>query len=172
MSLLDVIIAGIVLVPVAFATLFALGWAGVGPLARTDERAADADSAVPPNVSLRPGETVEYATDPKRGRWKLCVAGGILLAPFVWGVALVVYGLRVRKRPQYIVTDERIIEARPDRTESYDYERVSQVQTGAEVLESLAGRGHVTFSVDERQLISLTWMSDPEALVGVISRYA
>lgn len=174
MSVAEIFAAGVVLVPIAYVGLLVLGKLGVGPLAseaRSDTDNRDSTAGVPRSMSLEPGETVEYGIDPKRGRWKYHAALGVFMLPFGWGIPILIYSFRVRKRPQYVVTNRRIIEASPDHLASYDYEDISQIQAGAGVLESLLNRGNVQFSVDNRQLITLSWMRNPEHLAGLIDEH-
>lgn len=174
MSVAEIIGAGIVLVPIVYVVVVVIAKLGAGPFA-SDAQARDdsfgSTARVPETVSLRAGETVEYQTDPKRNRWKYHALVGVLTLPFGWGIPTLVYAFRVRKRSQYIVTDRRIIEASPDGVASYDYEDISQVQTGARVLESLLNRGNVQFNVDNRQLITLGWMEKPDDLGGLLEKH-
>jgi hypothetical protein len=174
MSVADVIAAGVVLAPIAYGSLIVLGKLGVGPFASEAGFSTDATNAtarVPGIVSLNAGEAVKYQTDPKRDRWKYHAIMGVFLLPVGWGIGLLIYAYRVRKRSRYVVTDERIIEESPDGVVSYDYESISQVQSGARVLESLFSQGNVQFSIDNRQLVTLGWMQNPDELAGLIDKH-
>lgn len=118
-------------------------------------------ATLPARVDLDPGEQPVVATSVDRSRWVPLAVVGVLTVFFVWGLALLVYAWRLRRRPQYVFTDERLVVEDPDGTSSHDLDSVGQVQTGTTVLESLVNRGHATFSIDRGTLVTIGYLSDP-----------
>lgn len=172
MGAADLLAVGIILVPVVYVALIAAGKLGVGPLTSYTSRTSSRPASVPDTVSIREGETVEYQIDPRRSRWKRLALLAVFLLPFGWGVAVLIYALRVRDRARYVITDRRVVEETRDEVTSYEYDRISQVQTGASVPESIVGRGHVRFSIDNRTLVTVGWLRDPEALRTALRDHA
>lgn len=168
----DVIVAGIVLTPLCYSVLLVAGKFGVGPLASYTSRVINQPTTVPDGVPLREGETVEYQIEPRRTRWRRLALIGVVLLPFGWGIPILVYAKRVRNRARYLITDERVIEETRDTVTSYSYADIGQIQTGANIFESVFNRGHVTFSINHRDLITMGWLHDPEPLRQSLDRHA
>lgn len=172
MGLAEIVGAGIILIPLSYGILLVAGKFGVGPLASYTSRVISHPTNLPASISLRDDETAVYEIEPWRTRWRRLALFGTLMLPFGWGIALLIYAHRVRKRSRYVITDQRVIEETPDDVSSYAYADIAQVQTGATVIESLFNRGHVKFSVNRRDLFTIGWLHDPEPVKQTIDDYA
>ncbi|MGZ0746429.1 hypothetical protein [Haloparvum sp. AD34] len=121
---------------------------------------------LPDSIGLDAEEEPIVATVVKRSQWLPLLFVGFVLIPIGWGIALMVYAWRLRKRPQYVLTNRRLIVENTDATESYELSRVGQIQTGSTVVESLLSLGHATFSIDRGKLVSVGYLSDPETIAA------
>lgn len=118
---------------------------------------------------LEPDEDFVVITHPKRSRWTVLCLLGIVTVPFGWGVAMIVYALRVRNRPQYVFTDRRLLIENRGETDAVPLDAVSQIQAGVSPLESILNRGHVTFRVGETQLETISYLTGVDELVDAIT---
>lgn len=175
MSLLS-IFAGIAFVSVAITVFVAAPIAGLlavrsGAIdvglttAITDPTRLDL-AAVP---DLETDERLVALTVPERSGWLPILGVGLVTIPFGWGIALIVYALRLRSRPRYVFTEDRLLIDRPDETESIPLDDVSQIQTGVTTLESFVNRGHVTFLISDVRLETIPYLTDSEEFVNAIT---
>lgn len=163
---LSLAVIGFLVSPIALVIAIRAGWLDIGlTTATTEPTRVDRERI----GGLEPGERIVAVTSAKRSRWKLLLLSGIASLPIGWGIAMIVYALRVRKRPQYMFTTERLlIETRGD-IESVPLEEVGQVQGGVSPLESIINRGHVTFRIGETTLETVPHLSNVDELVDAIT---
>lgn len=150
-------VAGVFVLPVAFVVAT---YAGVVDIGFTSAVLAPNERQLPSRVVLDAGEQPEVATNVDRSKWKLLLVVGAVLLPIGWGVPLMVYGWRLRNRPQYVFTTDRLVVEDPDGTASHALDDISQVQTGSTVVESLLNLGHVRFSIDRGTLVTVGYLND------------
>jgi hypothetical protein len=172
MGFADVLAVGVVLVPLVYAGVVVAGKVGSGPLSSRASRVSTRPTTVPDTVSIGETETIEYRIDARRDRWKRTLVLAVILVPVGWGAVLLIYAYRVRNRAGYVVTDQRVIEETRDDETSYDYESIGQVQGGSTALESLVGRGHVEFSIDNRDLVTVGWLRNPDRITQTLRTHS
>lgn len=129
-------------------------------------------ATLPADIDLNTDERAVVATTVDRSRWLLLTTVGLVTIPFGWGLALLVYAWRLRRRPQYVFTNDRLVVEDPDGTSSHALDTVGQVQTGTTVVESLVNRGHARFSIDRGTLVSVGYLRDASALADRIQTVA
>lgn len=159
-------VLGFLITPIALVLAIRAGWLDIGlTTATTDPTQADREHI----DDLEPDERIVAVTSAKRSRWKLLLLSGIASIPIGWGIAMIAYALRVRTRPQYTFTTERLLIETPDDVESVPLEEISQVQGGVSPLESIIDRGHVTFRIGETTLETVSYLSNTDELVDAIA---
>ncbi|KAB1196943.1 MULTISPECIES: hypothetical protein [Haloferax] len=158
---------GVVLIPFLYGAVYVAGRLGVGPLSNEGLDRSDSETAGL-TVDLRGDEEAVYVSSPDRERWRPLFVVGLFLIPFFWGVPLCFYAYRLRNQPKYVVTSDRVIEKIGSDTSSYPLADIAQLQTGANLSERLTNKGHVKFSVDHSQLVTISGLRRPGRVARLI----
>lgn len=122
-------------------------------------------------ITLLEGEKVIHSKNPSFSRWGGLIIFGLLTSLMGVGLIPLLYVFLKRRSTRYIVTNQRVIEKTGILGTAMNEYRISdirQLQTGAGWLESLVGKGNLSFSAGGANLITFAGVPDYDSVANTI----